>query len=69
MTLFNQLILLNFKANLENVLTHGLPIMLAGMMGIFVVIGIIILVVTLLGKITGDENLVKGLKALFTKRK
>ena len=69
MTLFNQLILLNFKANLENVLTRGLPIMLAGMMGIFVVIGIIILVVTLLGKITDDENLAKGLKALFTKRK
>ncbi len=68
MTFFNQLILLSFQTNLENVLTRGLPIMLAGMMGIFVVIGIIILVVTLLGKITGDENLAKGLKALFTKR-
>ena len=59
-----------FQANLENVLSQGLPIMVAGMMGIFVVIGIIILTVALLAKAGGDEGyFAKGVKALFSKNK
>lgn len=59
-----------FQANLDKVLTQGLPIMVAGMMGIFVVIGIIILTVALLAKLGGgDGYFAKGVKALFTKQK
>ena len=57
------------QENMQDVLSQGLPIMLAGMMGIFVVIGIIILTVALLGKMDGDGLFAKGLKALFTKNK
>lgn len=57
------------QENMQDVLSQGLPIMLAGMMGIFVVIGIIIAVVALLGKMDGDGLFFKGLKALFTKNK
>ena len=69
MTLLNTLLAFSFKTNLQNVLSDGLPIMLAGMMGIFVVIGIIILTVALLGKLGGDGNFSKGLKTLFTGKK
>ena len=52
----------------EAVLSDGLPIMAAGMMGIFVVIGIIIATISLLSKL-GDGNgyFSKGVKALFKK--
>ena len=60
----------SFQDNLNNVVSQGLPIMVAGMMGIFVVIGIIILTVALLAKVGGDEGyFAKGVKALFTKNK
>ena len=36
-------------------LTQTLPIMLIGMVGIFLVIAVIILVVMLLGKLTGNR--------------
>ena len=36
-------------------LTQTLPIMLIGMVGIFLVISVIILVVMLLGKLTGKQ--------------
>ena len=63
-------IVASFQNNLNNVLSQGLPIMVAGMMGIFVVIGIIILTVALLAKFGGDEGyFAKGVKALFTKQK
>ena len=63
-------IVASFQNNLNNVISQGLPIMVAGMMGIFVVIGIIILTVALLAKVGGDEGyFAKGVKALFTKQK
>ena len=63
-------IVASFQNNLNNVISQGLPIMVAGMMGIFVVIGIIILTVALLAKVGGDEGyFAKGVKALFTKNK
>ncbi len=49
----------------ENVLKVGLPTMLVGMVGIFLVIAFIILVVWALGKITNDANFSKGLKRFF----
>ncbi len=56
--------------NLNNVISQGLPIMVAGMLGIFVVIGIIILTVALLTKLGKDDGyFTKGVKALFTKNK
>ena len=64
----NPMILADFSANLSKVVSDGLPIMAAGMMGIFVVIGIIILVISLLGKIKCDGNFTRGLKALFGKK-
>jgi Na+-transporting methylmalonyl-CoA/oxaloacetate decarboxylase gamma subunit len=67
--MMTSLILASFQSNLSNMLSQGLPIMIAGMMGIFVVIGIIIATVALLGKMGNDENLAKGLKALFSKQK
>ena len=69
MTLFNTLVLASMKGNLENVLTQGLPIMVAGMLGIVVVIGIIILTGALLGKTSGDELFAKGIKELFSRTK
>ena len=63
-------IVASFQNNLNNVISQGLPIMVAGMMGIFVVIGIIILTVALLAKVGGDDGyFAKGVKALFTKQK
>ena len=63
-------IVASFQDNLNNVISQGLPIMIAGMMGIFVVIGIIILTVALLAKVGGgDGYFAKGVKALFTKQK
>ena len=63
-------IVASFQDNLNNVISQGLPIMIAGMMGIFVVIGIIILTVALLAKVGGgDGYFAKGIKALFTKQK
>ena len=63
-------IVASFQENLNNVISQGLPIMIAGMMGIFVVIGIIILTVALLAKVGGgDGYFAKGVKALFTKQK
>ena len=63
-------IVASFQDNLHNVISQGLPIMIAGMMGIFVVIGIIILTVALLAKVGGgDGYFAKGVKALFTKQK
>lgn len=63
-------IVASFQENLSNVISQGLPIMIAGMMGIFVVIGIIILTVALLAKVGGgDGYFAKGVKALFTKQK
>ena len=67
--MMNSLILASFQSNLNNVISQGLPIMVAGMMGIFVVIGIIILSVAVLGKFGNDEYFAKGIKALFTKQK
>ncbi|MBR3837721.1 MAG: hypothetical protein IKJ74_06195 [Clostridia bacterium] len=64
----NQMILASIMTNLQKVLSDGLPIMVAGMMGIFVVIGIIILTISLLGKINCDGNFTRGLKALFGKK-
>ena len=52
----------------EAVLSDGLPIMAAGMMGIFVVIGIIIVTISILAKFGGSEGyFAKGVKALFKK--
>jgi len=62
------MIVASIMTNLQKVLSDGLPIMVAGMMGIFVVIGIIILTISLLGKINCDGNLTRGLKALFGKK-
>ena len=67
--MLNSLIFASFQNNLNNVITQGLPILLAGMMGIFVVIGIIILTVAILGKFGSDEYFSKGVKALFSKKK
>jgi len=54
----------------DGVLSDGLPIMAAGMMGIFVVIGIIIVTISLLAKLGGGDGLFsKGVKALFSKNK
>ena len=55
MTLINQLLFASFQTNLSNVISQGLPIMVAGMLGIFVVIGLIILGVTLLSKFSGKK--------------
>ncbi len=68
MNIINQFLVANIQTNLTNILSHGLPIMVAGMLGIFVVIGIIILVISLLGSIKTDGNFSKGLKALFGKK-
>jgi hypothetical protein len=51
MSFINQVLFASFQTNLNNVISQGLPIMVAGMLGIFVVIGLIILGVTLLSKI------------------
>lgn len=70
MNLIQQLFAASFQTNLNNVVTEGLPIMVAGMLGIFVVIGIIILVVAILAKLgDGDSLFAKGVKAVFTKKK
>ncbi len=70
MTFMNLFLAASFRDNLNNVLSDGLPIMVAGMMGIFVVIGIIILTVALLAKLGGSDGyFAKGVKALFTKKK
>jgi len=59
----------NFSQNLELVLTRGLPIMLAGMVGIFLVTAIIIAVISLLSFLfRRDENLIRGWKALWSKK-
>lgn len=67
MNFINQLLVASIQDNLNNILSHGLPIMVAGMLGIFVVIGIIILLISLLGSIKTDGNFARGLKALFGK--
>lgn len=55
--------------NLSEALGKGVPIMVAGMVGIFIVTLIIILSVYLLSKIGGgDGNFSRGLKALFGKK-
>ncbi len=64
----------NLAQNLTNVLEKGLPIMAAGMLGIFLVIGIIIGVVWLLsalGNQSSDKNnlFLTGLACLFGKKK
>lgn len=65
----NMMIQASITDNLTQVVSRGLPIMVAGMMGIFVVIGIIIITISLLGKIgTGDGNFSHGLRALFGKK-
>lgn len=69
MNLIQSLLVASIGSNLNNVVKEGLPIMVAGMLGIFVVIGIIILVVLLLSKLGGDGYFAKGVKALFTKNK
>ena len=59
----------NFSQNLDLVLTRGLPIMLAGMVGIFLVTAIIIAVISLLSKMfRKDENFIRGWKALWGKK-
>lgn len=70
MNLIHQLLVASFQTNLNNMISQGLPIMVAGMLGIFVVIGIIILTVALLAKLGGgDGYFAKGMKALFSKQK
>ena len=70
MNFMNLFLAASFTDNLNKVVSDGLPIMVAGMMGIFVVIGIIILTVTLLAKMGGgDGYFAKGVKALFSKKK
>ncbi len=69
MNFMNLFLAASFADNLSHVVSDGLPIMVAGMMGIFVVIGIIILVVMLLAKLGGDGYFAKGVKALFSKKK
>ena len=56
------------KEGLSLILKEGLPIMAIGMISIFIVIGVIILTVSLLGKIKSDGNFSRGLKALFGKK-
>ena len=49
---------------------EGLPLMAIGMISIFIVIGVVILSVVLLGKFGNEDgNFARGLKALFTKKK
>ncbi len=55
MSFINQLLFASFQTNLNHVISQGLPIMVAGMLGIFVVIGLIILGVSLLSKISGKK--------------
>lgn len=70
MNFMNLFLAASFTDNLNKVLSDGLPILVAGMLGIFVVIGIIILVVALLAKLGGgDGYFAKGVKALFSKKK
>ena len=70
MNFMNLFLAASFTDNLNKVVSDGLPIMVAGMMGIFVVIGIIILTVALLAKMGGgDGYFAKGVKALFSKKK
>ncbi len=61
----------NMAENLKNALSQGLPIMLAGMVGIFIVTVIIILAISILSKVSGsaDGYFSKGVKALFSKKK
>ena len=68
MNLMNPMLLAGIQENFSKVVNDGLPIMVAGMMGIFVVIGIIILTISLLGKIKTDGYFSRGLKALFGKK-
>ena len=69
MNLINNVLFASIQDNLGRILSDGLPIMVAGMMGIFVVIGIIILVISLLGSIKTDGNFSRGVAALFGKNK
>ena len=64
----NSMLFASFAENLNKVISDGLPIMVAGMMGIFVVSGIIILTISLLGMTKADGNFTRGLKALFGKK-
>ena len=64
----------NLSQNLVNVMKQGLPIMAAGMLGIFLVIGIIIGVVWLLSALGSQTDEKKGLfmtglSAFFGKKK
>ena len=54
--------------NFDHFVQIGLPTMLVGMVGIFAVIGTIILIVWAMGKITNDKTFSKGLKNLFGKK-
>ncbi len=69
MNFINQLLFASFQTNLNNVISQGLPIMIAGMLGIFVVIGLIILGVSLLSKLGDDGLFAKGVKNLFSSKK
>ena len=69
MNFMNQWLLASMQDNIGNIVSDGLPIMIAGMLGIFVVIGIIILVISLLGGISSDGNFSRGVVALFGKKK
>lgn len=54
----------------QMVLQKGLPIMGVGMVGIFLVVGVIILSVWAMSVLTEEDSLLgKGIKAVFTKRK
>lgn len=68
MNFLNQLMAASIAENFKNVVSDGLPIMVAGMLGIFVVIGIIILSVYALSLIKCDGNFTRGLRALFGKK-
>lgn len=60
----------SFSESLQNVINDGLPIMVAGMMGIFVVTAVIIAVIALLGRLTSNNGyFTKGVKALFSRKK
>lgn len=60
----------NMTQNLKNVLTQGLPIMVAGLLGVLLVTVVIIIAVSLMAKLGGgDGYFSKGIKALFAKKK